>query len=75
MAVVAIVPILSALPTAGLIWLLAGGAAYSVGAVVFVTRRPNLWPRHFESHDLWHTLVLVGSACHFVVMWAFVADA
>lgn len=75
MAVVAIVPIISAMPPAGLIWLLVGGAAYTVGAVVFVTGRPNLWPRYFESHDLWHTLVLVGSACHFVVMWAFVAVA
>ena len=53
---------------------LAGGVAYSVGSVVFVTGRPHLWPRHFGSHDLWHVLVLVGSACHFIVMWAFVAS-
>ena len=46
---------------------------YSLGALVFVTDRPRLWPGRFAAHDLWHVMVIVGSACHFVVMLDFVA--
>jgi hemolysin III len=73
LAAIAIVPLFTALPTAALVWLLAGGMAYSVGAIIFVTDRPRLWPGRFVAHDLWHVLVLVGSGCHFVVIAAFVA--
>ncbi|CAN5495682.1 hemolysin III family protein [soil metagenome] len=54
-------------------WLLVGGAVYSLGAIVFVRARPTLWPGRFGSHDLWHCLVLVGSACHFIMMILYVA--
>ncbi len=73
MAVIAIGPLTHNLPPAALFWLLAGGAAYSIGAVIFTLDRPNLWPGHFRAHDLWHTLVLTGSACHFVLMLWFIA--
>lgn len=60
-------------PPDALAWLMAGGVVYSVGAIVFVTDRPNLWPGRFVAHDLWHVMVLLGSACHYVVMLDFVA--
>jgi hemolysin III len=60
-----------ALPAASLWWLFAGGFMYSVGAIVFATNRPRLWPGRFGSHDLWHTMVLAGSACHFIVIVRF----
>lgn len=68
LCVIAIAPLVQALPPAALSWLVAGGLVYSLGAVVFATERPRLWPGIFGSHDLWHCLVLGGSACHFVVM-------
>ncbi len=63
----------AALPPAAIAWLFAGGVVYSAGALVYVTRRPALWPGRFGSHDLWHSLVLAGSACHFIVMARYVA--
>jgi hemolysin III len=60
-------------PTSAVAWLVAGGVVYSVGAVVFITDRPHLWPGRFMAHDLWHVMVLLGSACHFIVMLDFVA--
>jgi hemolysin III len=60
-------------PPSAVAWLIAGGVVYSVGAVIFITDRPHLWPGRFMAHDLWHVLVLVGSACHFMVMLDFVA--
>jgi hemolysin III len=72
-ALVAVVPISRTLPGPAIEWLFAGGAIYSIGAVIFVLDRPHLWPRRFMAHDLWHTLVLAGSACHYVVIARFVA--
>jgi hemolysin III len=68
LGVVAVVPLWSRLTPGELGWLLGGGVAYTVGAAIFATNRPTLWPGRFGAHDLWHVLVLLGSACHFVVI-------
>lgn len=68
MALVAIVPIWQALPAGGVAWLLAGGAFYSLGAVVYARKRPDPWPAVFGYHGLWHLFVLAGSVCHFLLM-------
>jgi hemolysin III len=73
LAMIAISPLLAALPGGALAWLLAGGICYSVGAVIFAMDRPHLWPGVFHAHDLWHVLVLGGSACHFLLVFRFVA--
>jgi len=58
-------PLVRAMPFAGLMWLLAGGVAYTVGAIVFL----------FDSrarylHFVWHLFVLAGTACHFfAALW------
>ena len=64
-AVVAIVPLLRAFPPAGLLLMLAGGVAYTVGAVVYARRRPDPWPRWLGFHGLWHVFVLLGAGLHF----------
>jgi hemolysin III len=74
LAVVALGPIASTFSTSAIAWLAAGGIIYSLGAVVYVTDRPHLWPGRFAAHDLWHVMVLAGSACHFIVMLHFVSD-
>ncbi|MGQ0849619.1 MAG: PAQR family membrane homeostasis protein TrhA [Actinomycetota bacterium] len=49
---------------------LGGGALYSLGTVVFATKRPRLLPRFFSYHELFHLLVIGGSLCHFLsVLW------
>lgn len=68
MVLVASAPILARMNWDLLLLLLAGGVIYTVGAVVFVSRRPRLWPGRFDYHDLWHVLVLLGAACHFAVI-------
>ena len=73
LAILAMGEILRTFPPAALGWLLAGGVVYSLGAIVFVTNRPTLWPGRFVAHDLWHVMVLLGSLCHFIVMLDFVA--
>lgn len=68
MVLVASAPMLARMDWGLLLLLLAGGMVYSLGAIVFVTRRPHLWPGRFNYHDLWHVMVLLGAACHFAVV-------
>jgi hemolysin III len=66
--VVAIVPLIARMQPAGIVWLVLGGLAYSVGAAFYA--RPEL--RH--SHLVWHVFVLCGSTCHFfAALWYSVA--
>jgi hemolysin III len=58
--------LLPQLPAWPLLWLVAGGLAYSVGAAVYVLERPDPWPGRFGHHEVWHLFVLAGAAAHFV---------
>ncbi len=61
-AVLAAPVLVDRIPAAGLAWLVAGGLAYTAGALVFL-----LDDRVRFAHFVFHLLVLAGSACHF---WA-----
>ncbi len=61
------------LPAGALVWLLAGGIIYTIGAVIHALKRPNLIPGVFEAHALWHLFVLGGSACFFWMVVRYVA--
>lgn len=53
-------------------WLLSGGIAYTVGAVVYATKWPNLG-RGFGFHEVWHCFVLLGTALHYGGVYLLVA--
>jgi len=68
LALIALKPLLDALPLAGFAWLLAGGVFYTVGIVFYALER---WIRH--GHGIWHLFVLAGSACHYFAILFYVA--
>jgi hemolysin III len=73
-AVVVAAPVLfDRLPVGAVAWLLAGGIIYSIGAVIYALKRPNLIPGVFDAHALWHLFVLAGSACFFWMIVQYVA--
>jgi len=45
-----------------------GGIFYTVGAVVYAVKRPNPSPRVFGYHEIFHLLVVIAAAFHFVVI-------
>ncbi len=48
--------------------IIAGGVAYSLGAVAYGARRPRLSPRVFGYHELFHAFTLVGAGLHFAAI-------
>ncbi|KAA0087587.1 hemolysin III family protein [Paraburkholderia sp. T12-10] len=68
LALVAIRPLLHALPAAGAAWLLAGGLIYSAGIYFFINDE-----RIRHGHGIWHLFVLTGSLCQFVSVAGYVA--
>ncbi|HEU5264181.1 MAG TPA: hemolysin III family protein, partial [Gaiellaceae bacterium] len=53
---------------AALVLLAVGGLAYSVGAVIYVRRRPDPAPTVFGYHELFHALTILGVACQYVAI-------
>lgn len=71
-ALVAIVPLLERFSAEALLWMLAGGIAYTGGAIIYGTKRPDLWPRWMGFHGLWHLFVLAGAFAHWWFVYAYV---
>ena len=64
LVVVAFRPLLLNVPLHGLVWLVAGGLAYTGGVFFFVSKRRRY------THFVWHLFVLVGTACHFLAIFS-----
>jgi hemolysin III len=67
--VFAIKPLINNFSADGLWWLLAGGLAYTVGAVIYSFKKIKF------HHAIFHVFVLAGSACHFVMVYFYVLPA
>lgn len=64
--VVAVKPLLNSVAPGGLMLLLAGGLAYTVGVVFYV------WHRLPYHHAIWHGFVLTGSTLHYFAILLYV---
>ncbi len=52
--------------------ILGGGILYSLGAVVYATRRPDPWPAVFGYHELFHLMVIVAVALQYAAIAFYV---
>lgn len=48
--------------------LVTGGVLYTLGAVVFATKRPNPSPQVFGFHEIFHALTIAAALCHTVAI-------
>ena len=71
--VLAFTQILNTLSPAAFGWLLAGGIIYTIGGIIYALKLPIFNNRHknFGSHEIFHLFVMAGSACHFILMYAY----
>ena len=61
-ALIFIRPLALAIPGSALLWLVAGGIAYTAGTLFFANERLRY------GHFIWHLFVLAGSGCHFAAV-------
>jgi hemolysin III len=66
---------LAHLPVGALIWLLAGGLFFTLGAVIYITKILDFVPGVFGFHEVWHIFVILGALSHFIVILIYVAPA
>src|SRR5213080_440125 len=56
-------PLALAIPLSALLWLIAGGIAYTAGTLFFANERLRY------GHFVWHLFVLAGTSCHFAAVF------
>lgn len=62
--------VLSRLGMGAVVLIALGGICYTSGVVIFMSKRPKLFPKTFSYHELFHVLVIAGSTFHFLaVLW------
>ncbi len=66
LGMIAIRPLVIALPRGGVIWLVIGGVAYTLGVVFYAGKKIPF------NHAIWHLFVLGGSICHFFALLFYV---
>lgn len=64
LSIAAIRQILAALPAGGLFWPVLGGLFFTVGALIYVLKKPDPWPGVFGFHEIWHIFVILGVLSH-----------
>ncbi len=72
---IAFVPLVKSIPAMGIVLLVLGGLTYSLGAVIYAVKWPNLKLKWFGFHEIFHLFVLGGSAFHIVFMFMYVMPA
>ena len=60
---VAFGPLMHAVSTSAVVWLVAEGVAYITGAVFYTLHRRRYM------HTVFHFFVLLGSICHIICVW------
>ena len=74
-AVIALPQLVDRIGVAPLVLIATGGALYSLGAGVYAIQRPNLWPRTYGFHEVFHTLVIAAALAHFIAMAGWVVPS
>lgn len=70
-AIMVDLPAFAAMPKGCFGLVLAGGLFYSVGAVLYALKKPNISDR-WGFHELFHLFILAGSVCHFIAIFLYV---
>lgn len=73
LVVLVIYPLIQALQTEALLWLILEAAFYTIGAVIYALKKPNPYPGILGFHEIFHLFVLLGGFSHFILVYKYVA--
>jgi len=69
-AIVPFLELVDALSNGAIALMIAGGLSYTIGLILLANERPQLFPRIFSHHEVFHILVVMGSLFHFLmILW------
>jgi hemolysin III len=68
-SVFAINALLQVLTWGELSWLFLGGMFYTLGAIIYITRKFDFRPGVFGFHEVWHLFVIAAAACHYIFIF------
>jgi hemolysin III len=64
-------PAFSKVPFGCFIFIALGGIMYSIGAIIYILKKPN-WFIQFNFHDIFHIFVMLGSVFHFLAVYIYI---
>jgi hemolysin III len=73
LSIFAVNQMIHTMPVGALVWLLAGGLLYTLGAVIYITKKLDFIPGKFGFHEVWHIFVTLGAFSHFILIAYFIA--
>jgi hemolysin III len=73
LSILAINQMLAGMPAGALILLVAGGLFFTIGAAVYITKRPDFVPGVFGFHEIWHIFVILGCLSHYLMIVTYIA--
>jgi hemolysin III len=71
--IAAIGEMLKVMPVGALVWLFAGGVIYTLGAIVYATKKLDFFPGKFGFHEVWHIFVILAALAHFITIAVYIA--
>ena len=71
-ALVPFLQLINNLPVGAVVLMMAGGAAYTLGAVIYATKWFDFLPNRFGFHEVFHLFVVAGTVIHFVMMVLYI---
>jgi hemolysin III len=73
LAIMGVQEILRTMPAGAITLLVLGGLFYSIGAMIYITKRLDFSPGKFGFHEVWHIFVILGAFSHYILILRFVA--
>lgn len=73
LAIVPFYKLIENLPLEAVILMVAGGAAYTVGGIIYGTKKLNFIPNKFGFHEVFHIFVALGTLLHYFMIFFYVA--
>jgi len=71
LVVMAVGELIRSMPSGALTGLIVGGLFYTIGAVIYITKKMDFLPGRFGFHEVWHIFVILGAFSHFLVIAIF----
>lgn len=72
LAIIALVPLAKILGKIGMAFLLTGGLFYTMGGIMYALKWPHISSKTWGFHEIFHIFILLGSLCHYFMIYIFI---